>query len=106
VCCAGALNVLSRIDEKLLERVKQKSRYIINELTGAEGILGVTGMGLMLGVETKADVSKVITECMKRGVMPIKAKNKVRIVPALNIPDELLRNAVEIIKKVCGEVCG
>ena len=38
---------------------------------------------------------------MKNGVLVIKAKNKVRLLPALNIPDDLLRKAIEILKKAC-----
>ncbi|MDD4125138.1 MAG: acetylornithine/succinylornithine family transaminase [Eubacteriales bacterium] len=105
VCCAGAVNILSRIDEKVLDEVKIKSDYIIKELNTAEGVVSVTGMGLMLGIETKGDSSLIISECMARGVLPLKAKNKVRLLPALNIPDELLEKAVAIIKSVCKEVC-
>ena len=32
VCCAGAINILQRIDNDLLSEVKQKSEYIINAL--------------------------------------------------------------------------
>lgn len=101
VCCAGALSVMERIDDALLEQVREKSAYIVGELTGAKGIKSVSGMGLMLGVETERDASEIIAECMSRGVLPIKAKNKVRLLPALNIPWKLLQKAVGIIKEVC-----
>ena len=101
VACAGAVNILSRIDEKLLYGVNKKSQYIIEKLSGAKGVKSVSGMGLMLGIETEKDASDVITECRNNGVIVIKAKNKVRLLPALNIPDELLSKAVEIIIKAC-----
>ena len=101
VACAGAVNILSRIDEKLLDGVNKKSQYIIEKLSGAKGVKSVSGMGLMLGIETEKDASDVITECRNNGVIVIKAKNKVRLLPALNIPDELLSKAVEIIIKAC-----
>ena len=101
VCCAGALNILSRLNKEMLDGVKTRSEYIINELSGAKGIKSITGMGLMLGIETEKDASAVIDECRKNGVLVIKAKNKVRLLPALNIPMEMLIKAVAVIKAAC-----
>ena len=71
VCCAGAISVLSRITEEVLAGVRERSAYIKNALEGA------------------------------KGVIVIKAKDKVRLLPALNIPMEQLKTAVEIIKECC-----
>lgn len=101
VCCAGAVSILSRIDEKLLKGVKEKSAYIFSELQDAPGIKSVSGMGLMIGIETEKNASEVISECMENGVLVLKAKNKVRLLPALNIPDDLLKKAVAVLKKAC-----
>lgn len=98
VSCAAALSVIRRIDDELLREVKAKSDYIRTELEGADGIKSVAGMGLMLGIETERDAGEVIAACMKNGVLPIKAKTKVRLLPALNIPWELLKKAVAVIK--------
>ena len=98
VACAGAINIIERIDDDLLKEVKAKSEFIINELTGAEGIKSVSGIGLMLGIETERDASEVVKSCMAKGVLPIKAKNKVRLLPALNIPMDALKKAIEAIK--------
>ena len=102
VCCAGALSILSRLDEEMLSQVRVKSDYIKKELEGALGIVSVTGLGLMLGIKTEKDAGLVIQECMEKGVLVIKAKDKVRLLPALNIPMELLEKAVDVIKEVCG----
>jgi len=64
------------------------------------GVKSVSGMGLMIGIETEKDVNLVLSECIKRGILPIKAKNKLRLLPALNIPMEDLQYAVNIIKEV------
>lgn len=104
IAAAGALNIVERIDDKVLEGVKERSEYIFSTLLGAKGIKSVSGMGLMIGIETEADSSLVLAECMKRGILPIKAKNKIRLLPALNIPMDLLERAVEIIKNVAGEM--
>ena len=104
IACAGAVNIIERIDDKLLASVREKSKYIFDTLEGAKGIKSVSGMGLMIGIETEADSSLVLAECMKRGILPIKAKTKIRLLPALNIPTELLVKAIDIIKEVAGEL--
>lgn len=103
VCCAGALSIISRIDETLLAQVKQKSKYIIDELSGADGVESVSGMGLMLGIKTKKPVKDVLNECMANGVLCLTAKDKLRLLPALNIPMDVLEKAVGVIKAACRE---
>ena len=101
VCCAGALSILRRIDEKLLADVKRKSSYIFSQLSSCKGITEVSGMGLMVGVKTVKPVSQVISRCIEKGVLCLSAKDKLRLLPALNIPDSILAEAIEIIKAVC-----
>ena len=103
VCCAGALSTISRIDGALLSQVKQKSKYIVDELSGADGVESVSGMGLMLGIKTKKPVKDVLNECMANGVLCLTAKDKLRLLPALNIPMDVLVRAVDIIKAACRE---
>jgi len=98
VACAGAISILSRIDCALLAEVKAKSDYIISELSAAKGVRSVSGLGLMLGIETEKDAGEVISTCMKNGVLPIKAKSKVRLLPALNIPWDELKLAISVLK--------
>ncbi len=100
VCAAGALSILERIDEKLLKEVQEKSAYIFETLGNTKNVKSVSGMGLMLGVETEKDASEVVAECMEKGVLVIKAKHKVRLLPALNIPMEQLKKSIEILKEV------
>lgn len=100
VCCAGALNILSRIDEPLLAGVREKSRYIRETLSASKGVTEVSGLGLMLGVGCVRPVDEVIADCRARGVLAIKAKQKVRLLPALNIPDEQLKKAITILAEV------
>ena len=99
--CAGALNILSRIDDELLADVKAKGEYIVKELTGAPGVKGISGKGLMLGIETEKSAGEVLNECMANGVLVLTAHGKVRLVPALNIPMELVEKAVAVIKAAC-----
>ncbi|MBQ9241430.1 MAG: acetylornithine/succinylornithine family transaminase [Duodenibacillus sp.] len=101
VCCAGALSILSRIDDALLESVRAKGEFIRKSLEGAPGVQSVAGMGLMLGVKTVKPAGEVVRACTDRGVLCLTAKDKVRLLPALNIPMELLEKAVAVIKDVC-----
>ncbi|MBE6689483.1 MAG: aspartate aminotransferase family protein [Ruminococcaceae bacterium] len=103
VCAAGACSIISRIDDKLMADVKRKSEYIINALSGAKGVKSITGLGFMLGVETEKPAKDVVVKCIERGVVPLTAKNKVRLLPALNIPDELLTEAITVLKQVIEE---
>ena len=103
VCCAGALSVIQRLDDSFLGSVKRKSGYIMASLYGAPGIESVTGLGLMIGIKTTKPAKEVVNACMERGVLCLTAKDKVRLLPALNIPMDLLERAIETIKEVCKE---
>ncbi len=100
IACAGAISIIKRIDEECLAGVRERSDYIFSSLSGAKGVKSISGLGLMIGVETERDVGEVIAKCMELGVLPIKAKNKLRLLPALNIPMEILQKSIEIIKSV------
>lgn len=103
VCAAAALSILDRIDEALLADVRKKGAYLKETLSAAAGVKSVTGLGLMLGVEAEKPAADIVRRCMERGVLALTAKNKVRLLPALNIPFELLAEAAEIIKGVIEE---
>jgi acetylornithine/N-succinyldiaminopimelate aminotransferase len=103
VSCAGALSIVKRLDDAMMQQVKEKSDYVFQTLAGAKGVESVTGMGLMIGIKTVKPAKEVVNACMARGVLSLTAKDKVRLLPALNIPMEQLQQAVEVIKSVCGE---
>ena len=103
VCCAGALSVVSRLDEAFLAEVRRKSDFVFSELSRAPGIESVSGMGLMIGIKTVKPAKEVVAACMDKGVLCLTAKDKVRLLPALNIPMEDLKKAVDVIKAVCKE---
>lgn len=103
VCCAGAISILERLNDGFLQKVQEKSSYVFSQLQGAKGVKGVSGMGLMIGIKTEKPAGEVVQACMEQGVLCLTAKDKVRLLPALNIPMETLEKAVDIIKKVCAE---
>jgi len=100
VACAGAINILKRI-EKLLPEIEKKSAYVFDALNGAEGIESVSGKGLMVGIKTVKPAKEVVNALIDEGVLCLLAKDKVRLLPALNIPFETLKEAIEKIKMVC-----
>ncbi len=100
VCAAGALNVVNRIDDALLADVTKKSEYIFETLKNADGIESISGMGLMIGIKTVKPAAEVVKAAMEKGVLCLTAKDKVRLLPALNIPFEDLKKAIDIIKEV------
>ena len=103
IACAGAVSVIERLDEAFLAEVSAKSAYIFEALSGAEGVESVSGMGLMVGIQTVKPAGEVLKACMERGVLCLTAKDKVRLLPALNIPMDVLAEAVAIIKEVCAQ---
>lgn len=103
ICCAGAINVLQRLDETFLQQVEEKSKLIAEMLTGARGILSVSGLGMMVGVETQRDASKIVEECMQKGVLVLKAKNKIRLLPPLSISTRHLVQGLQVLKTVCAK---
>ena len=104
VCCAGGVSIIGRLTDDFLAEVQKKSAYVFETLTGAPGIESVTGLGLMIGVKPVAPAAEVVKKCMERGVLCLTAKNKVRLLPALNIPMEDLKFAVETIRAVAAEL--
>ena len=100
VCSAGALTVIVRLTDEFLDEVKSKSEYVFSALNGAEGIESVSGMGLMIGIKTTKPASDVVKAAIEKGVLCLTAKDKVRLLPALNIPFEDLKIAIDTIKEV------
>lgn len=103
VCCAGACNILSRIDDKLLSEVQAKSKYIFEEFEGSKGVKSVSGLGLMIGIETEKDAKEIVNTCMQKGVLILTAKTKVRLLPPLNIGWDELKKAIAILKETIAE---
>ena len=104
VCCAGALSVLNRIDDALLAEVREKGAFLTETFRGAPGVRTVSGMGLMIGIEPVSAAADVVRCCMDHGVLCLTAKNKVRLLPALNIPWPVLREAADVIRTACADL--
>ena len=101
VAASAALSVVERLTDDCLAEVTRKGELIRSLLEGVPGIEGISGLGLMIGLKTVKPAAEVLAACREMGVLCLTAKDKVRLLPALNIPDDLLIKAAEVIKEAC-----
>lgn len=100
VVAAGACSIVERIDDDFLSEVQRKSEKIRTALAEVKGVQSISGMGLMLGIETDKPAGEVAKACLANGLLILTAKTKLRLLPALNISDAELDEGLEILKGV------
>lgn len=100
VVAAGAYSIVERIDDDFLREVQRKSEKIRTALAKVKGVQSISGMGLMLGIETDKPAGEVAKACLANGLLILTAKTKLRLLPALNISDAELDEGLEILKGV------
>ncbi len=103
VCCAGAISILGRLTEELLAGVRERSAYLFGKLRGAKGVESVSGLGLMIGVKSVKPAGDVVKAGMEQGLLCLMAKDRVRLLPALNIPKNLLEEGTEILLRILAD---
>lgn len=99
IAAAGAISIVNRIDDALLDEVCKKSEHIKDYLSSVKGVKSISGMGLMLGIETEKPAGEIAKECLENGLLVLTAKTKVRLLPALNISYDELNKGLEILKE-------
>ena len=100
MACAGAVEVLTRIDDAFLEEVQKKSVYLKDKLQALPHVTSVSGLGLMLGVSLEGkEAPDVVKKALEEGLMVLTAKDKVRLLPPLTITYDEIDQGVEILKK-------
>lgn len=106
----GSFMVDRLSDTEFLLGVESKSQKFVTELTKiAEkypDLISVKGKGLLLGLQFKdsIDISAIIKSCRENGLLVLSAgMNVIRIVPALNIPDELIDEGLTILASTIDE---
>lgn len=100
IAAAGAISIVERIDDKFLNEVAAKGNYIRDYLGKIKGVKSISGMGLMLGIETEKPAKEIAAECLERGLLVLTAKTKIRLLPALNISKNELDKGLNILKEV------
>ena len=103
IACAGAISIIERIDDLLLEEINEKSKMVLDTFNNCKGVESVSGMGLMVGIKTVKPAGDIVKKCIEKGVLCLTAKDKVRLLPALNIPKDVLVRAINVLKEVCEE---
>jgi len=100
VCCAAAINVFSRLTEEFLYEVQGKSEYLRAKLKGFDGVKKITGLGMMIGVETEKNAKEVAVQCLNKGLLVLTAHDRVRLVPPLTITKKEMDEGLSILKEV------
>lgn len=110
LACAVSLAVLKElVDNKLVESVESKSHYLINKLKTLKNKYGlikeIKGMGLLIGITGDFDVKCFVKKCFDKGLLLVTAGNSViRFLPPLNIKEEDIDMAINILDKVMCEI--
>lgn len=99
-CAAGALNVISRLDDDFLAEVRKKSEYIFTRLESMKGVISVSGLGLMIGIKAEKPTAEIISEGLSRGVLFLSAKDKLRLLPPLNITYAQIDEALSVLAEI------
>ena len=104
VCCAAANAVLDIVTgDGFLDEVIQKGYYITSKLLEIDEVEGVDGAGLMLGVRLKTKkAADILTQAADKGLLILTAKDKIRLLPPLNIGYDEIDKGIEILKELLG----
>lgn len=101
IAAAGAISIVKRLDDDFLAEVSRKGDYIKQNLLSIKGVESVDSMGLMLEISTDKDAGDVAKACLENGLLVLTAhKNKVRLLPALNISYDEINQGLKILKEV------
>ncbi|MBR6513616.1 MAG: acetylornithine/succinylornithine family transaminase [Clostridia bacterium] len=100
ISAAAACNVFSRLTPELLEGVVERNNIIVNTLKDLDGVEEISGMGLMLGIKCKKEAKEIMLGCLEKGLLVLTAKDKVRLLPPLNIDIETLTKGLNILTEV------
>ena len=100
ISAAAAVNVLSRLDDAFLKTVEDNSSYLWSRLKEIKGVKSVWGLGYMIGIETDSDAKEILKKCLENGLLVLTAKDRVRLLPPLNITRAELDKGIEILKSV------
>ena len=98
VVCAGAVEILNRMDDDFLQEVTAKGNYLKAEIEKMPHVTGVAGMGMMLGIELDVDVKPIVNTLMENGLLVLTAKHKMRLLPPLSITQTELEKGLSILK--------
>ncbi len=104
VACAGAAEILNRIDDAFLRAVREKGVYIRDKVAGFTGVKDVHGAGLMLGVDlAEKKAADVAARCCEKGLLILTAKAALRMLPPLTITYDEIDRGLAVLAEVLAE---
>jgi 4-aminobutyrate aminotransferase / (S)-3-amino-2-methylpropionate transaminase / 5-aminovalerate transaminase len=103
LCCAVAAAVLHGIEKKkLVEKSAKRNEWVGELLRKAVPNHEIYGRGMMWAIYTgDAELTqKIITKCAEKGLLLVSTHGPaIKIGPPLTIPDEALREGIQVIKE-------
>lgn len=92
-----------------LEEVRSKSAILMEQLQLAfqdhPKISTVRGLGMMIGIETSASLSKIVEAARQKGLIILTAgENVIRLLPPLTIGREKIQQGIAVLKEVFSEI--
>ena len=92
-----------------LEEVRSNSAILMEQLQLAfqdhPKISAVRGLGMMIGIETSASLSKIVEAARQKGlIILIAGENVIRLLPPLTISREEIQQGIAVLKEVFSEV--
>ncbi len=100
-CAAGNVVIDKVTADGFLDEVVAKGDYIKKKLEVLDEVVSISGMGLMIGIELKTKVaSEVAAKALEMGLLVLTAKEKVRLLPPLNITYDELDKGLGILETI------
>lgn len=105
LACAGGLAVLETVTaDGFLDDVSKKAEFFRSELLKMNEVESVSGLGLMIGIKLKnKKAGDVVKSALEHGLLLLTAKDKVRLLPPLNISVDEIKEGLEIFNTVLEE---
>lgn len=103
VVCAGAVHILQTMDEAFLEQVVQKGAFLREKIAKMPHVTGVSGLGMMLGISLDIEAKPIIQKALENGLMVLSAKEKIRLLPPLNITQAQMEQGLTILETVLSQ---
>ena len=92
-----------------MEKVRSKSAILMEQLQLAfqdhPKISAVRGLGMMIGIETSASLSRIVEAARQKGLIILTAgENVIRLLPPLTISREEIQQGIAVLKEVFSEI--
>lgn len=102
LACAGGRVVIEKITaDGFLGEVTAKGQYFKEKLEKIDEVKAVSGLGMMIGITLKSKkAADIVAEAIEKGLLLLTAKEKVRLLPPLNITYDEIDKGLEIFEKI------